>query len=186
MPLMDSPLLDSYVDELLKWNKKVNLIGRKRADEIRELHIADSLFLLPYLRESEIKLWVDIGSGGGLPAVPLSIALPEHHFIMTDVVNKKLRFLEWVVAKLGLNADVSNPTGIQGNITDQPCGVISRAYGSIRELMEWSKRYTPNALEYYFLKGRVENAERELKEAGIERYRIDPQDRGSVVVIRPN
>jgi 16S rRNA (guanine527-N7)-methyltransferase len=96
-------LLRRYLDRLLETNRSFNLTAITDPDEAWDKHILDSLTLLPELRElaagSSI---VDGGSGGGLPALPLAIALPALQFTLLEATGKKARFLEQTASELGL------------------------------------------------------------------------------------
>lgn len=96
-------LLQRYLDRLLETNRSFNLTAITDPGEAWDKHILDSLTLLPDLRElaagSSI---VDVGSGGGLPALPLAIALPTLQFTLLEATGKKARFLEQTASELGL------------------------------------------------------------------------------------
>ncbi|HEY5672282.1 MAG TPA: 16S rRNA (guanine(527)-N(7))-methyltransferase RsmG [Malonomonas sp.] len=89
-----------FLEELLHWNKSVNLTSIRDLDEAVEKHLVDSLALLPYLNGSAALL--DIGSGGGLPGIPLAIARPEMVVTSVDSVGKKINFQRHIKRKLGL------------------------------------------------------------------------------------
>lgn len=102
-----------YYEILLEWNKKINLISRKE-ENILEKHFLDSILFLPEIENliqfsnSPISIF-DIGSGGGFPAIPLSIMKSEWHFTLCESIKKKAIFLERLINELGLkNAEVIN------------------------------------------------------------------------------
>lgn len=181
---MQDPKIEAYINLLLEWNEKINLISRKTSDLIREIHIEDSMMLSPFLKEDPCDLVVDIGSGGGLPAIVLSILFPEKHFILTDVVGKKIRFLELAVKELSLNAEVRQVEN-KKILTGKKCIITSRAYARVSKILQWSREHAPNAETYYLLKGKREGVMEELKEAGVESYKLkDNPGRGTIVVIQ--
>ena len=104
--------LEGYIAEILEFNKTYNLMKADNADELAVSHILDSLVAVPHLKEliSEITTrtgkhvleLADIGSGGGCPGIPLSIAFPDHHFSLVERMEKRCVFLETVVSKLEL------------------------------------------------------------------------------------
>lgn len=174
--------LCNYVDELLKWNKSVNLIGRSTEENIWETHIKDSLELYPYLSVDDCPSIIDIGSGGGIPAIPLSIVLPLKKFYLTEVDSKKLAFLEFMTNKLGLNASVED---INRKFTfNDKSLIISRAFSSVANIIKWGFLHAPGCESYYLLKGRENNLMDEIGEAGVNNYRVVPLDKGNLLIIQ--
>lgn len=98
--------LESFCQLLLKWNATQNLVSRETVNELWERHIADSLQLLPLLGDA--KRIMDLGSGGGFPALPLAIALKgtEARFLLVETIGKKVAFLRTVIRELQLAAEV--------------------------------------------------------------------------------
>jgi 16S rRNA (guanine527-N7)-methyltransferase len=94
-------LLGRYADRLLAWNRKVNLTAITAPAEVAEKHLVDSLVLLPDVAAARTLL--DVGSGAGLPGVPLACARPELAVTCCDSVTKKVAFVKAVAAELGVN-----------------------------------------------------------------------------------
>lgn len=104
--------LELYIQEVLEFNKSYNLMKAENADEVAVNHILDSLAAVDALKQIISKLCTekncsvleiaDIGSGGGCPGIPLSIAFPEHNFTLVERMEKRCNFLETVIAKLNL------------------------------------------------------------------------------------
>jgi 16S rRNA (guanine527-N7)-methyltransferase len=92
--------LEAYADLLLRWNSKVNLTAVTGAAEVAELHLVDSLALLRVLGEPATLL--DVGSGAGLPGIPLAIARPGLEVTCCDAVAKKMAFVKAAAAALDL------------------------------------------------------------------------------------
>ena len=90
-----------YLDELLRWNQRINLTAITDPATAVEKHLVDSLTLLPLLKGDERML--DLGSGGGLPGIPLKIARPGLHVVSVDAVRKKIDFQRHIVRQLGLS-----------------------------------------------------------------------------------
>ncbi|MEJ5285035.1 MAG: 16S rRNA (guanine(527)-N(7))-methyltransferase RsmG [Brevinematia bacterium] len=172
--------MKQYVEELLLWNKNFNLIGRSTEEEIWNIHIEDSLEILPFLKKENYNTIVDIGSGGGLPAIPLSIMLPEKHFYLTEVNTKKLAFLTFVVKKLKLNISVININ--EGFLLNEECLVLSRAFSSLKNIKKWEEKYLLNPVKTFVMKGRLEKIEDELDEAKIVSYEIIKLKKGHLVI----
>ncbi len=96
-----SQLLERYADRLLVWNRKVNLTAITDPAELAEKHLVDSLVLLPFVEGARTLL--DVGSGAGLPGIPLACAKPELAVTCCDSVSKKVAFVKAVSAELNLN-----------------------------------------------------------------------------------
>ncbi len=103
-------LYERYIQELLLWNRKVGLVKIEQGNAVEDLvirHLYDSLMPLPYLSEASLLPAsgggvVDIGSGGGFPAIPLAIALPDLLFTLVERSGRKAGFLQNALALLGL------------------------------------------------------------------------------------
>lgn len=93
-------LLMEYVTELMNWNRVYNLTSVRKPTDIVTRHILDSLTILPYLHGERI---LDIGTGAGLPGIPLAIACPERDFVLLDSSSKKLRFVQQTLGILNLD-----------------------------------------------------------------------------------
>lgn len=91
---------ETFAAELIKWNRKVNLTAITDESEIAIKHFIDCLHLAPYILNEDILL--DIGSGGGLPVIPLKIVKPETMMVSVDAVGKKINFQRHVIRLLGL------------------------------------------------------------------------------------
>ncbi len=105
----DLDRLGSYLDRLEEANRRFNLTAITDRESMWVRHIADSLTLLPLLASVQAKRVVDVGSGGGLPGIPLAIAMPEAQVTLVESTGKKVRFLEQTAEALGL----SNVTVVQ-------------------------------------------------------------------------
>jgi 16S rRNA (guanine527-N7)-methyltransferase len=94
--------LTAYLHALLETNQAFNLTAVTDPEAAWSRHIADSLSLLPWLTEAPSGPVADVGSGGGLPALPLAIARPDRQFTLVEATGKKAAFLRDVAAELGL------------------------------------------------------------------------------------
>jgi 16S rRNA (guanine527-N7)-methyltransferase len=98
------------VDLLKRWNARFNLVSRRDVDRLWPRHVLDSLSVLPAIRERvlvadasrETPRGLDVGTGAGFPGIPLAIAESDIHWHLVDRNARKIRFLEMVVAELGL------------------------------------------------------------------------------------
>ncbi len=94
--------IDGHARLLLAWTDAINLTGIREPGAVALGHVVDSLTALPLLRELAIDRFVDIGSGGGYPGLPLAIALPASRAVLAEPLGKKARFLDTVIAATGL------------------------------------------------------------------------------------
>jgi|YNPMSStandDraft_1061717.scaffolds.fasta_scaffold14867_4 16S rRNA (guanine527-N7)-methyltransferase len=92
----------NYVDLLVAKNEEINLISRKDVENVIEKHIFHSLLLLKYM-PPKVTTFLDFGSGGGLPGIPLAIARPDLKGVLVDSIQKKAKALNEFVSKLMLN-----------------------------------------------------------------------------------
>lgn len=133
--------LGAYLDRLLATNAEFNLTAVTDRDEAWVRHIADSLSLVPLLaRRSDARAIVDVGSGGGLPGLPLAIALPDRTFTLLEATGKKAHFLEQTAKALKLaNVHVVNDraeTFGRGQGREQFDVATSRAVSRLPVLLE--------------------------------------------------
>lgn len=134
-----TPPLRQYAELLLDWNRTVNLTGARTLEQV-ERQIADAA-PLRVVSWDGIRRVIDIGSGGGLPAVPLALALPDVRFSLLDANLRKCAFLEHVAARLGLaNVEVlpgrAEELGQETRLREQFDRAISRAAASPSVLLE--------------------------------------------------
>jgi len=97
--LSGDDLLMTYVNELMNWNRVYNLTSVRKPSDIVTRHILDSLTIVGHLHKDRI---LDIGTGAGLPGIPLAIACPEREFVLLDSSSKKLRFVQQTLGILKL------------------------------------------------------------------------------------
>ncbi len=132
-------LLD-YLDLLSKWNKAFNLSGVKDSSEMLSRHLMDSLTLVPFIKGQRI---LDVGTGPGLPGIPLAICFPEKSFVLLDSNGKKTRFVFQAKLHLGLdNVEVQN-TRIEKFHSKEPVDIIvCRAFSSLVDLVNMTRHLT--------------------------------------------
>jgi 16S rRNA (guanine527-N7)-methyltransferase len=151
------PRLATYLGLLERWNRTHNLTAVRDPVDMVPRHILDSLAVLPHLHGARI---VDVGSGAGLPGLPLAMACPQSRFLLLDSASKRTRFLNHVIARLGMGnvlvaqARVEDYDGEAGFDT-----VISRAFSSLAEFAVSSGHLCAPGGRLLAMKGRVDPAE---------------------------
>jgi 16S rRNA (guanine527-N7)-methyltransferase len=136
--------IDGHVRLLLAWNDAINLTAVRVPDAIAREHVLDSLTALPLLRHAGIAEFIDYGSGGGYPGLPLAVALPAKRALLVESVGKKARFLEAAAVATGLSERVEvAPLRLESLARDNRHrgrwpAVVVRAVADLSELAELS------------------------------------------------
>ncbi|HFG2120702.1 TPA: 16S rRNA (guanine(527)-N(7))-methyltransferase RsmG [Vibrio cholerae] len=141
-----------YVQLLDKWNKAYNLTSVRDPMEMLVKHILDSLVVSPHLVGER---FIDVGTGPGLPGIPLAIMHPDKEFVLLDSLGKRIRFLKQVIHDL----KISNVLPVQSRVEEFDPesgfdGVLSRAFASMTDMVNWCQHLPkPNAGVFLALKG---------------------------------
>ncbi|CRY57038.1 MULTISPECIES: 16S rRNA (guanine(527)-N(7))-methyltransferase RsmG [Yersinia] len=144
--------LIGYVELLHKWNKAYNLTSVRDPIQMLVRHILDSIVVNPYLQGQR---FIDVGTGPGLPGIPLAIVRPNAHFTLLDSLGKRVRFLRQVQHELGLSNIEPVQSRVEDFVAEPPFdGVISRAFASLQDMLSWC-HHLPAKPEgrFYALKG---------------------------------
>ena len=150
---------ETLLDELERWNRKVNLTAIRGRDEMVTAHIIDSLVARPLLHGKTV---LDVGTGPGFPGLPLAIVEPEREFTLLDSNNKKIMFVQHVAGLLGLD----NVRAVKGRGEDYEPGhrfdtVIARALAALPRLVEIAGHHVGEDGVFVALKGRYPTKELE-------------------------
>lgn len=142
-----------YLALLIKWNKAYNLTAVRDPDEMVSRHLLDSLSVVPYVEEAGDN-WLDVGSGGGMPGIPLAILFPERRFTLLDSNGKKTRFLTQVKLELKLtNLEVIH-SRVEAFTPEQPfSGICSRAFSSLEDFSNWTRHLGDTQTQWLAMKG---------------------------------
>ena len=138
----EKKLLNDYVRALLSWNKKINLISRRDEENIWMKHILGSLSFLFRFRLHTKSSLCDVGTGGGLPGIPIAILHPDLHIVLIDSIQKKIMTTNDIISTIGLR----NVTTIQGRVEELTQKkehlrafdyVIARGVAPISQIVQW-------------------------------------------------
>ena len=151
--------LGTLIDELERWNRKVNLTAIRDREEMITSHLLDSLVAGPLLEGESI---LDVGTGPGFPGLPLAIIHPERQFTLLDSNNKKIMFAQHVAGLLGLG----NVSAVKARGEDYAPGhgfdtVIARALAALPRLVEIAGHHVREDGVFVALKGRYPEEELE-------------------------
>ena len=128
-------LLD-FIKLLEKWNKAYNLTAIRNKEAMVSLHLLDSLAIVPFIEGKSV---IDIGTGAGLPGIPLAIYFPDIHFTLLDSNAKKTRFVQQALLEL----KIKNVSVCHNRVEDYHPGhyfdtVITRAFASLTDIVAWT------------------------------------------------
>jgi len=147
----------AYLALLEKWNRVYNLTAVRDAERMVSHHLLDSLAAVPFFQGETV---LDVGSGGGLPGIPLAIARPELQVTLIDSIAKKTAFLLQAKAELGLN----NLNVVTGRVEDfRPESgfdvITSRAFSDLKEFVALTRHLLKPAGRWLAMKGLYPNEE---------------------------
>jgi 16S rRNA (guanine527-N7)-methyltransferase len=144
--------LAAFTELLLHWNKTYNLTAITDLEDIRKLHILDSLTVVPFIKGPYI---LDVGSGAGFPGIPLALVLPQFKFVLLDSNNKKTNFLRQAVRHLSLT-NVAVYSERAENFQHPTCfnTIITRATGSLLAIIAATRRLCCATGQWLFMKGK--------------------------------
>jgi 16S rRNA (guanine527-N7)-methyltransferase len=145
-----------FLDELLRWNQKINLTSITNRKEAIEKHLLDSLLLLPHLGDA--KNIMDVGSGGGLPGIPLAVATPSLNVVSVDSIGKKVNYQKHVKRLL----QITNLTVLHSRVEelkrprfeeDKFDLVVSRAFSSLETFLNYAAPWVRSGGRLIAMKG---------------------------------
>ncbi|AGH79986.1 16S rRNA methyltransferase GidB [Psychromonas sp. CNPT3] len=151
--------LIQLLELLVKWNKAYNLTSVRDPQQMLIKHIMDSIVVSPHLQGQRL---IDVGTGPGLPGLPLAILNPDKQFVLLDSLGKRLRFIRQAVLELGLK----NVEFIQSRVEEYHPEekfdvVLSRAFASLADMLNWCKHLSNENGHFLALKGQL--PEQEIK-----------------------
>ena len=167
--------LELFLQELERWNRVHNLTAITGENDSISLHLLDSIAILPKivdaiqtqqgsharLADQPFKI-ADLGSGGGLPGIPLAIVMPEWHFSLIEKVRKKTAFLQHLKGKLQLNnIEILAKRAEQASLTKAGCfdAVISRAFTNLADFLRLAEPFLNSTGLVFAMKARLTQTE---------------------------
>lgn len=167
-------LLLEYLALFARWNAAYNLSAVRDPAQMLERHIIDSLSVVNLCGGDDEPI-IDVGSGGGLPGIPLAIVHPQRSVTLLDSNGKKTRFLFQVATQLPLpNVQVVN-TRVEQFTPEQPfAGVVSRAFASIADMVKGSEHLLTAGGKFYAMKGKLPQDELSALPKGIKVEQVHP------------
>lgn len=150
-------LLVEYVERIHKWNKAYNLTSVRDPEQMMVKHILDSLAVIPFIDGDRI---IDVGTGPGLPGIPLAIAYPEKSFTLLDSLGKRVRFM----TQCAYDMKLDNVTPIHSRVEEHEPEphydiVLSRAFASLKDMLHWCTHLVDSSGKFLALKGQYPEEE---------------------------
>ena len=155
LPLAAQQKLLAFRDLLLKWNKVYNLTALRDPAQAISHHLLDSLVILPHIGTGNL---LDVGSGGGLPGIPLAIAHPELAVTLVDTVQKKTTFLQQVVIELGLKNAAVHHARVE-EMSGEYAQITSRAFAELALFVNLTRHLLAPGGRWLAMKGVRPDAE---------------------------
>ena len=148
--------LVDFVKLLDKWNKAYNLTSVRNPDEMLVKHIMDSLVVSQHLQGQQ---FIDVGTGPGLPGIPLAIANPDKQFVLLDSLGKRITFIKNAIRELKLTNVTPVLSRVEEYQEQQFDGVLSRAFASLNDMVDWCYHLPNESGCFYALKGQYQQEE---------------------------
>lgn len=141
----------AYLALLIKWNKAYNLTAVRDPDEMVSRHLLDSLSVMSFIENGR---WLDVGSGGGMPGIPLAILFPDSQVTVLDSNGKKTRFLTQVKLELKLDNLQVIHSRVEAFQPELPfTGIVSRAFSSLEDFSNWTRHLGDLNTRWLAMKG---------------------------------
>ncbi len=141
----------AYLELMVKWNRAYNLTAVRDPQQMVIKHLLDSLAVAPYLSGRHL---IDVGTGGGLPGVPMSILFPDRQFHLLDSNGKKTRFLFQVKTALGLDNMTVHQARVEAFGSEAPFdAVLSRAFASLEDMVDGCRHLLAPGGHFLAMKG---------------------------------
>ncbi|MEG3765797.1 16S rRNA (guanine(527)-N(7))-methyltransferase RsmG [Alteromonas sp. 14N.309.X.WAT.G.H12] len=149
--------LVNYVLNMHKWNKAYNLTSVRDPEQMMVKHILDSLAVTPFITANKV---IDVGTGPGLPGMPLAILHPSVSFTLLDSLGKRVRFMKQCAYELGLSNVSPVHSRVEEHIPESPYDIVlSRAFASLKDMLHWCQHLVDSSGVFLALKGQFPQSE---------------------------
>ncbi len=175
--------IERFAGELVYWNKKINMVSRADEENLLEKHVLHSLAILKYVNIPQKAKCLDVGTGGGLPGIPLKIARPDLRMLLVDSINKKLRKAAMFAQHTALKGIEAKAARAEELAKDKRCRqsydfIFARAVKRLEKLAGWVKPLMKPAARLVVMKGgdlreEIEEAQAKFTNLEVEEYLID-------------
>lgn len=161
----------AFIDLLKKWNSTYNLTALRNDQDVISHHILDSLTLLPYVEHA--RGLIDVGSGGGMPGIPVAIARPDLPVALLDASSKKTSFLQQAVIELGLTNVQVITARVEAMVGEQFDVITSRAFAELNDFITITKQLMAKGGCWAAMKGVYPYEEIERLPDNVELVQVD-------------
>ena len=166
--MSNSEKIELFKKETIKFNKKHNLISKKNTGKIIEEAIEEAKALTKQLEQN--KNILDIGTGGGLPGIPLAIFNKNKNIYLSEKNNKKNYHLKKIIQRLNIkNATIVGSSNKDTKINKKVDCVVTKAFASTKKTIGVANSFLEKPFTLMLLKGRLETINKEIKEANIKK-----------------
>ena len=148
--------LCDYIHLLHRWNRTFNLTAVREPQQMVSRHLLDSLAVLPFIGDGAV---ADVGSGAGLPGIPLALARPQQTFVLIDANGKKTRFMQQAKIALGLdNVEVVHSRVQQYRPAEPADAIIARAYAATDDILASTRHLQGGDTRILVMQGKRDDA----------------------------
>lgn len=161
----------AFVDLLKKWNRTYNLTALRDEKTVISHHILDSLTLLPYVQNA--RGLIDVGSGGGMPGIPIAIARPDLPVALLDANSKKTAFLQQAAIELGLSNVEVMTARVEAMVGERFDVITSRAFAELADFVTLTKQLMAKGGCWAAMKGVYPYAEIAQLPENVEVVQVD-------------
>lgn len=161
----------AFIGLLKKWNSTYNLTALRNDQDVISHHILDSLTLLPYVEHA--RGLIDVGSGGGMPGIPVAIARPDLPVALLDANSKKTSFLQQAVIELGLTNVQVITARVEAMVGEQFDVITSRAFAELNDFITITKQLMAKGGCWAAMKGVYPYEEIERLPDNVELVQVD-------------